>query len=213
MQLTLPDYGQHIVFLGSTGSGKSYLAERMLAQFTTYLAIDTQNSLTLNGARLLTSPAHLAWCLKWYKRLRYAPKLQYRTRDTWNSIFATLDESSSKRKPSPRVVYIDEIYHLGYGASFPSWLPRAIATARQKKISYWISTQRPRQIPLPVLSEASRMFVFYLSREDDIKYVSSFARTDSQALYNALLVQQNDYSFIEIDVRKGSWARYSKLTN
>ena len=28
--IKIPDYGKHIMFLGSTGSGKSYLAEKML---------------------------------------------------------------------------------------------------------------------------------------------------------------------------------------
>jgi|BarGraIncu00421A_1022006.scaffolds.fasta_scaffold36701_2 hypothetical protein len=212
MELKLPEYGQHIVFCGSTGSGKSYLAERMLRCFDHYFAIDTQNSLNLDDARTITTPAQLASHLRWQKKLKYIPALNQRERGTWNSIFAALDASSTKRKPSERIIYIDEIFHLGYGPSFPIWLPRAITTARQKRISYWIATQRPKQIPMPVLSEASKIYAFYLSREDDIHYLAGFARSDKDKFEAALLSQKNDYSFIEIDVRTGSWHQYSKLS-
>jgi len=212
MELKLPEYGQHLVFVGSTGSGKSYLAERMLERFDRYFAIDTQNSMNLDDSRTITTPAQLASHLRWQKKLKYVPALNQRGRETWNNIFAALDASSTKRKPSERIIYIDEIFHLGYGPSFPIWLPRAITTARQKKLSYWIATQRPKQIPLPVLTEASKIYAFYLSREDDINYLAGFARNDKEKLVAALLSMENNYDFIEVDVRSGTWRKYSKLS-
>lgn len=212
MEIKLPEYGEHLVFVGSTGSGKTYLAERMLERFDRFVAIDTQNSLDLAESRTVSTPAQLSSSLRWYKRIKYVPALAQRDRTQWNNVFAMLDSSSAKRKPSERIVYIDEVYHLGYGASFPIWLPRAITTARQKKISYWISTQRPKMIPMPVLTESSKIYAFYLSREDDIQYLAGFARNDKEKLVEALLSMENDYSFICIDVRSGTWRKYSKLT-
>lgn len=208
--LQLPEYGKHLVFVGSTGSGKSYLAQKMLEHYERYFAIDTQDSLDIEG-KTINNPKNLRWILKFYPKIRYVPRLEYREKEVWDYIFEVLNDSSTRKKPNPRIVYIDEIYHLGYGANFPNWLPKAITTARQKKISYWIATQRPRNIPLPILTEASFIYVFYLSRDDDIKYLASFARKNPKQLYEALQGQENDYSFIEINVRTGEWQKYPKL--
>lgn len=208
--LELPEYGKHIVFAGSTGSGKSYMAEAMLQHYESYFAIDTQDSLGIPGYRMKT-PQGLTMYLNWLKRIHYVPKPEYLDRDVFNYIFRNVLESSTKKRPRPRVCYIDEIYHVGYGTNFPAWLPKAITTARQRKISFWIATQRPRQIPIPILSEASKIYVFYLSKLDDAKLIASFARENPKELYNVLANQQDDYSFIEIDCRKGSWIKYPKL--
>jgi len=208
--LKLPNYGQHIAFVGATGSGKTYLASRMLKYYDSYFLIDTQDSLDLGG-KLVREPNRLAWWLRLYDQIRYVPKPEYLDAVYFNYVFKQLLESSSKKRKRPRVIYIDEIYHIGYGAGFPIWLPKSITTARQRGISFWIAAQRPRNIPGPVLSEASKIYVFYLNKEDDIKYISSFARMDKRLLEKALYEQEDDFSFIEVDARKGIWQKYPKI--
>jgi len=209
--LQLPDYGKHLIFLGSTGSGKTYLAEKMLQRYARTFAIDTQDSLDIPGNRI-RSPDLLAWKLKIHARLHYVPRPEYLDRETWNYVLKTILLSSEKKKPKPRVIYIDEIFHLGFGAvSFPDWLSKSVTTARQRKLSYWISTQRPRMIPGEILTEASKIYVFYLSKAEDIKFISGFSRSDPKQLQEALSLQQDDYSFIEIDNRKGTWQKFQKL--
>jgi len=209
-ELELPEYGKHIVFLGSTGSGKSVLASAMLRYYDAFFAIDTQDSLDIPG-KVLANPRHLGLLLRFYPKLHYVPKPEFIERYYFEHVFRTLLNSSQKKKPRPRIIYIDEIYHVGYGMSFPAWLPKAITTARQRKLSFWISTQRPRAIPVPVMSEASKIIVFYLSKGDDIKLVSEFARSDKKGLFKALSEQEDDYSFIVVDNRKGTWSKYPKL--
>lgn len=208
--LELPEIGRHIVLVGTTGSGKSWLAETMLPRYESYFAIDSQDSLEIPGKRI-AAPDYLKILLPLYKRLHYVPKPEFLERDVFNFIFRTLLDSSSKKRPHPRVIYIDEIYHVGYGTAFPSWLPKAITTARQRKLSFWISTQRPRQIPIPIFSEAAKIYVFFLAKEDDCKLISTFARSDKKELFDTLLHQQDDFSFIEIDCRKGTWEKFPKI--
>lgn len=208
--LTLPEYGKHVVFLGATGSGKTVLAERMLSNFDNIFAIDTQDALEIE-AKVLRNPKSLGLWLKIYHKIRYVPKMEYMNSTAYNYIFKVLLDSSKKRHKKSKIIYIDEIYHLGYGASFPNWLPRSITTARQRGISFWISTQRPRNIPLPVLTEASKIYVFYLNKEEDIDFISGFARTDKRAFRRELMEQKDDYSFFEIDARKGTWVKYPKI--
>jgi len=209
--LSIPKPGQHIVALGSTGSGKSEFMQRLLTTQNNYLAIDTQDSLDRLNAPSFSDPHGLNVRLKLYKKLKYKPGNAYRERDWWNYVIATLANSSTKKKPKPRTVYIDEIYHIGYGSSFPAELPKALTTCRQKKISWWISSQRPRQIPVPVISESSKIYVFYLSKYDDMKYISGFGRQDPKELMQELQKLSDDYSFIEIDNRKGTWTKFPPI--
>jgi energy-coupling factor transporter ATP-binding protein EcfA2 len=51
-KLELPEYGKHIVFLGTTGSGKSQMAQALLPYYEKYLVIDTQDSIDLEGKRV-----------------------------------------------------------------------------------------------------------------------------------------------------------------
>jgi len=208
MIIKLPEYGEHICFAGTTGSGKTYLAERMLSKLDNYFVIDTQDGMNVPGVKIDT-PTGLKWKLWMFKKIRYVPKPEYLNKQAWEMVFKQILQSSSKKKQNKRIIYIDEIYHVGYGVNFPSWLPKAITTARQRKLSFWISTQRPSQIPLPILSECSRIFAFYLGYEEDIKKLSKFNRKGD--LKEAIMACKFDYSFIEIDRAKGNYVKHNKL--
>jgi len=207
----MPEYGKHIIFLGSTGSGKSVLAQEMLRYYDRKFVIDTQDSLDVKGSRI-RSPDLLSLRLKIHDNIHYVPRPEYLNRDTWNEVLKTLLMSSEKRHPKKRIVYIDEIFHLGFGhAAFPDWLSKSVTTARQRKIGYWISTQRPRMIPGEILTEAAKIYVFYLSKADDIKFISGFSRSDPKELQTLLSSQKDDFSFIEIDNRKGTYTKFPKI--
>lgn len=208
--LTLTDYGQHICLIGSTGSGKSELERELLLHYDSYFVIDTQDGMSVPGT-VVKTPGNLPLELFLHKRIRYVPKRDYRSRDHWNYMFQCLDSTSTKKRPKPRIISIDEIYHLGYGVAFPTALPTMMSTARQKKLSMWIATQRPRMIPGAVLTECKFLYVFYLSKADDIDFISRFARRDRLEFRRLLENQQDDYSFIRIDVPKGTYELYPKI--
>jgi hypothetical protein len=190
------------------------MAQALLPYYEKYLVIDTQDSIDLEGKRV-REPDKLGRMLVnpliETDRILYVPKPEYKSTGNFNYIFKKLDESSKKRKPHPRIVYVDEAFHLGRGQNFPMMLARCITTARQKKISYWTSSQRPKNIPPEILSEASKIFVFILAKEEDIKYMSTFSRKNNKELQEALNNQEMDFSFIEIDPRKGTWEKKPKL--
>jgi hypothetical protein len=208
--ITKPKFGEHIAFIGTTGSGKSLLAAELLAQFDHYFCIDTQDSLDLPGSKVINSPANLELKLKLYNRIRYVPKSEYRNREAWNFVFYTLANSSSKKKPKPRIVYIDEVFHVGYGPSFPNELPKLATTGRQKKISLWISTQRPSMLPIPLLTECKRLYVFYLKYTEDIKKIGRLAR--GITLTKELEDLKLNYSFYEIDGVTGGYRHLAPIS-
>lgn len=208
--LKSPNYGRHVVFVGATGSGKSYLAEKLLANYQRFIFIDTQHAYENKDAKTAHNLRELKKLLsKKTDKIIYQPWVNSRTPKAWYYVFAMFDKISSKNKKNPYIIYIDELYHVGYGVSFPRSLPQAITTARQKGLSYWISTQRPANIPIPVLSESSQIYVFYLSREDDNKIIASLTRNKKETLKN-LNQLKRDHSFYLIDNMAGSAEFYEK---
>ena len=161
--IKIPDYGKHVMFLGSTGSGKSYLAEKMLSKVKSYFIFDTQDVFDFEHAKIVMKPSEAVKAIqKNIKRIIYKPHRRYQTREINEIIINELLDSSTKKHKRPRVIYIDEIFHLGYERSFPSALPIGLAISRQRALSFWISTQRPKLIPTNILSEASYIFCFFL---------------------------------------------------
>lgn len=217
-EIIVPDQGRHIVLLGTNGSGKSVIAMKFLQYKQRYFAIDTQDGLDSGDTILpgkpkkIQTPQGLPLNLFIHKRLKYVPKPEYMERAVWDYVFKKFFDSSTKKRPKPNTMYIDEIFHLGYGhANFPKWLPKMMTSARQRKLSIYISTQRPRMIPGEVITESAKIYVFFLSKEDDIKYVSGFVRRDKKAFEAELYQQQDDFSFFEIDCRKGTYLKFPAI--
>ena len=205
--ITPPPLGQHICFVGTTGSGKSFLAKRMLETYDRVFIFDTHDAFDIPGTVKITSPVGLQRKLAGFDKIRYVPTLDKRGKEWYNYVIKLLMTSKHGRN---RVIYIDEIFHLGFGMSFPDWLSKGISTARQRKTSVWVSSQRPTNIPMAIMTESRLIYVFYLSYEEDIKKVSKFAR-DSKNLEEVIRETKYDYSFIEIDRIKGIWKRYPKI--
>lgn len=212
--ITLPKLGEHLIFCGTTGSGKTVLAQELLSNYDKIFVFDTQDSLKIPDAVKVTSPIGLGRKLKSLSRIRYVPKLEYRTKDYFNAVikYLLLTKNIFDRQEVWKngIIYIDEIYHIGYGQSFPDWLSRGIATARQKKISIWVSSQRPTNIPMPLMTESRRIYLFYLSYAEDLKKISKFTR-DEKHFLEVIRELKYDYSFIELDRITGMWRKLPKL--
>ena len=211
-----PDYGKHIIFLGSTGSGKSFLAKRLLRYYEKYFVFDMQENFDIkdNAVRYYKKPSDVINAIKRYvHKIVYQPNMEYHEIDINNYIIKTIVESSKPKKIKERILYIDEIYHLGYQNSFPSYLARGFALARQKKISLWVATQRPKNIPTNVLTEASRIYIFSLSKLDDIKYISEFAPAGREKELQEVIrnLKREEYKFIELDLINKEMYLHDKL--
>ena len=81
----------------------------------------------------------------------------------------------SSHETSPTLLYIDEYYDLITGGGLSGNTDRrvlqVIRAGRERYMSALISTQRPRSIPLPTLTEATKYYIFTLEYEDDIEYM------------------------------------------
>lgn len=81
----------------------------------------------------------------------------------------------SSHESSPTLLYVDEYYDLITGGGTSGHTDRrilqVIRAGRERYMSALISTQRPRSIPLPTLTEATKYYIFTLEYEDDIDYM------------------------------------------
>jgi hypothetical protein len=81
----------------------------------------------------------------------------------------------SSYEDSPTLLYIDEYYDLITGGGTSGHTDRrilqTIRAGRERFNSALISTQRPRSIPLPTLTEANKYYIFNLEYEDDVAYM------------------------------------------
>jgi hypothetical protein len=73
----------------------------------------------------------------------------------------------------PTLLYVDETYDLAHGAGgiVDRRLLRTVRAGRERNMSVLMGAQRPRSIPLPILTESNRLYVFELEFEDDRKYL------------------------------------------
>lgn len=70
------------------------------------------------------------------------------------------------------VVAVDELAGIANASSPPVWLDVLQTRGRELGITTVICSQRPRRIPVTVLSEASHVFVFGLNTPADRDYVA-----------------------------------------
>lgn len=81
----------------------------------------------------------------------------------------------SSHETSPTLLYVDEYYDLITGGGLSGHTDRrvlqVIRAGRERYMSALICTQRPRSIPLPTLTEATKYYIFTLEYEEDIDYM------------------------------------------
>jgi hypothetical protein len=80
----------------------------------------------------------------------------------------------SSHESSPALLYIDEYYDLitgGTSGNTDRRILQVIRAGRERFMTALISTQRPRSIPLPTLTEATKYFIFNLEYAEDVDYM------------------------------------------
>jgi hypothetical protein len=78
-------------------------------------------------------------------------------------------------------IYCDELATLA--ETFPlstAVLTDIVRTGRERFVSVWAATQRPRWIPRVFFTEAESVFMFQMRGADDRKYVAQFVTPDAE---------------------------------
>lgn len=153
--------GQHVLFVGKNGTGKTTLAEKILASKEYVIVIDTKGELRWMGFST-TSDVSTAFNSK---HVIFRP----------NGNLRKVEEIFQRAlKEGGWTVYVDELYMIGIGSvqRFPPSFIEALTRGRSKKVTVYMGTQRPRFVPVFVFTEPRHVFVFNLSSRYDRVHVA-----------------------------------------
>lgn len=191
---------QRCCFVGKTGSGKTQLAKRLCLEFNSVLILDFKHTIRIPGIEITSDPARL-------KNLGVEfPHIIFRIPYEWEAEqLDALFKWAFTRENT--LVYIDEGYSVGTASSFPKWLKIIAVQGREKHVALWTLFQRPRGVPVFLVSEAEHLFVFYLNRPEDRQYIEEMA--ESRIDWDAINPKKGGaYKFFHIQVGEAPQGPY-----
>ena len=152
--------------MGTTGCGKTTLAEYLCSRFKYVVVWDAKGTINWNGYKLIQSFPEL---LKEFRsgsaeRIIYRPSVrEVRDEDIWDQFFWSIYERKNT------CLYVDEVYSVVRGNTIPDGYHAILTRGRERGITAINSTQRPIRIPQEVLSEVENLYVFRLRLRQDIE--------------------------------------------
>lgn len=168
--------GERVFFVGHTGSGKTWLATRLIDEVIPPLlpvvVIDPKRMFEVNAGGpweiLDNLPRHWERLIRHPKKPRHLRVIirpdfleDMRKHELLNSVYDRIFAAGKC------LVYLDEIQRLCYNSRSSQSLANLVQMGRQPKISVWGSTLRPSGIPRMFISETDHSFTFYLQDSDD----------------------------------------------
>jgi hypothetical protein len=146
---------ERVSIVGRTGSGKTYLAQKLTANLKRLVVCDPKGTLARKWDLR-------DWSVLNERRLRDGADIRLRIPTpldgNWEQYFKACYDAGNL------TLYIDEAYGVlpRPGAQPTPFLNALYTRGRELGIGVWASTQRPSWIPLIMLSEADWFFVFRL---------------------------------------------------
>jgi hypothetical protein len=134
-------------------------------------------------------------------RIIYRPKPPYDDGE-WVAwwLDRMFDRARREGKKRPFILYLDEgAFVSTQGAKAP--IGRLAIAGRSLGVGLWVTSQRPRTIPVEVRSEAWRTYVFFLQYQDDRTELRKYS--GGQLSEDMLTSGTEDYSFWELRRGKG----------
>lgn len=203
-------YQERILFLGANGSGKTVLASEMISGYPRAIVLDVKYDFPIPWESgdyiVLDKPPRVGFlnALKWVfgsRHVVYRPRRPYDSGE-WITYFLDrmFDKGRSSGKKNPFILYIDEGLWASYAGAWQA-LARLAVAGRSLGIGLWLSSQRPKVIPVAIRSEAWRMYIFYLRYREDRKEIIDLL--EGQFDEWRLQSSTEDYQFWEIRRAKG----------
>lgn len=159
---------------GTTGSGKTTLAQSLLAGRDYVISIDTKHDNTWRGWKV-TRDAELPF--------RSAQPGRYIVRPAYGDVEAIAYICDRAFSEGGWHVHFDELYQCtlkpGSPLSYPPSLVRLWTAGRSRRVTAWGCTQRPRFLPLFCMSESTHVMVFRLGITKDLKHLADMAGVEA----------------------------------
>lgn len=219
-----PSYQTRMLLLGATGSGKTVVASQLIEPYPRVVIVDVKYDFPIpweeGQYQVRDKPPNIGFvnALRWRfgrPRIVYRPKPPY---DTGQHMSRFLDDLFNRartdfkrgngRNPRPYILYLDEAGWMSYQGARNA-IARLAMTGRALDIGLWISSQRPRGIPVEVRSEAWIWLVFYLNSRDDRKEIVQYL--DYRISEQDLESSTRDFEFWQIKKVEGGKREYKRF--
>jgi DNA helicase HerA-like ATPase len=142
------------------GSGKTTLATTLLRGVRRWAILDPKHTIRIEGVKIRGTFAK--------RDARQIIRAPFPAEDYETPLLAAYHDRN-------RVVYVDETTLVNTaGSRLSPALGRVIRTGRELGVGCWLGSQRPKDIPSAVFTEAEHFFVFQLTWEEDRKKVGAF---------------------------------------
>lgn len=158
--------GERGAIIGRTGTGKSVLAQSLIPGEGRLAIIDPK--------RMFNYPVDIFHSYKDIlkrkpKRFMYRPNEQeFDNIEAYDSVYKYIFDCGKF------FVYTDEIVSVIDNSTPPRYLRLLYQLGREKRISILSTFQRPKSVPLFLMSESNKFYPFRLTLTDDIKRVKQF---------------------------------------
>lgn len=154
---------ERVAFIGATGSGKSVLAMYLLSGLNRVVVIDPKHTFHMAGYKpgwrlpLTSGEFHLIIRPAREDDERLAGFLMRLMRE--GSVTIYCDEAATTSDVFPDTTLA---------------LTEIARTGREKHVALWCTMQRPRRVPLTMLTETESFFVFSVRSKDDRDYIRGY---------------------------------------
>lgn len=167
---------KHVLICGTTGTGKSFLAEQYLKGYKYVIKLDTKDETSERRRKAqspwegLTEGKDFTVCSNLDEldnidtdKIIFNPPYFEQTEELFNAFFdwVFLRENT--------IVWIDEVMGIGTSNRMPRSLLRIYTQGRSKNVGLWACSQRPAGIPTIILANSDYYFIFNLNNVNDRK--------------------------------------------
>lgn len=160
--------GQRALACGTTGSGKTVLMRYMLRGVKRLVVLDPKGTLYKWGLEEWGPATRKRMLDGDPVRMRVPLEAGENSQKFWEGVLRDVYRAAYL------VLYIDEAYGVNRGSNAGEWLEAIWTRGREFEITAIAATQRPRNIPLILMTEAEHFFVFELRNQDDRDHVAGY---------------------------------------
>jgi DNA helicase HerA-like ATPase len=185
-----------VFFAGRTGSGKTTLAKRLLVTFPRFVILDPKHTLTIPHVPIV----------KTYDRGKERQIIRVPIDKSEKAAWEAAIEAVWRRGNT--ILYIDELTLITRARPILPALGKAIRTGRERGVGVWTGTQRPKEIPQEVFTEAEHIFTFQLTNVTDRLKVTHYT---AEKLFRPLRHVRN-HEFLYYNVLNDAAYRFPPLT-
>lgn len=180
-----------VAFFGKTGSGKTTLAKSLLDMSRKpWTILDPKHTIRFPNRKIPV-------------RHDFNPRDEfsiirdhgYGDLDFWDEMFYKIVAAGK-----PRIIYADEAVLITPPRAILPNYGRAIKVGRELGIPVWTGSQRPKEIPSPIFTEAEHIFTFRLTYHADREKVTSFTSSEIAPYLEAIKGKARKHDCVYYDV-------------